>query len=131
MKRMQGLKSQKVLTSIGGIEYSFKPLTAKLSLEGFYKKYDDLPVDASLLTPDIYDQSDVMYSIGEGYSYGAEVVFTEKVDKKFLGFCLPIHFHVHSVKISDQGIMVNGIAEIMIFAMLLPYWGYKVDLLEK
>jgi hypothetical protein len=79
------LKPTRVLTGIGGFEYSFKPQATKLSIEGYYKEYDDLPVDASLLTKDNYDQSDRMYSIGEGYSYGLELFLQKKLTQHFSG----------------------------------------------
>jgi hypothetical protein len=79
------LKPTRVLTGIGGFEYSFKPQAAKFSIEGYYKEYDDLPVDSSLLTKDNYDQSDRMYSIGEGYSYGLELFLQKKLTQHFSG----------------------------------------------
>lgn len=79
------LKPTRVLTGIGGFEYSFKPQAAKFSIEGYYKKYNDLPVDTSLRTPDNYDQSDRICSIGEGYSYGLELFYQKKLTQHFSG----------------------------------------------
>lgn len=79
------LKSTRVVTGIGGFEYSFKPQAAKFSIEGYYKQYDDLAVDSSLLTQDNYDQSDRKYSTGEGHSYGLELFLQKKLTQHFSG----------------------------------------------
>lgn len=124
------LNPQRVLTSIAGIEYNLRPLTAKLSLEGFYKKYDKLPVDASLLTSDIYDKSDVLYSIGEGYSYGAEAFFQKKLTKNFWGtvsYSLSRAFS-KDVRPGHEDEWYRGDYDFR--NALTLSGGYKVDLLE-
>lgn len=79
------LDPERVYTGIAGFEYNFKPLAAKLSIEGYYKQYANMPVNAALLTIDPYDQSDRVLSIGEGYSYGVEFFLHKKLLDHFSG----------------------------------------------
>jgi len=84
-KENNNLEPVRVITGIAGFEYNFRPQAAKLSVEGYYKSYDDLPVNASLLTADIYDQSDRVLSTGRGYSYGIEFFLHKKLMDHFSG----------------------------------------------
>jgi hypothetical protein len=73
------------MTGVGGIEYQYTPLTAKVICEAYYKKYDRLPVDSSLLSADPYDKSPVLLAIGEGKSYGVELFLQKKLTRRFFG----------------------------------------------
>jgi hypothetical protein len=124
------LKSTRVLTGIGGFEYSLKPLAAKFSIEGYYKKYNDLPVDASLLTIDTTDQSDRLYSIGEGYSYGVELFFQKKLTQHFSGsfaYSLSRAFN-KDPRPGHEGQWYRGDYDFR--NALTVTAGYKTDLLE-
>lgn len=126
----KNLKPKEVVTGIGGMEYNFKPQAAKVSIEGYYKRYYDIPVQASLLTADIYDKSNLMYSIGEGYSYGLELFLQKKLTNHFWGTIS------YSLSRSFTKDLRPGHEEKMFRSdydfrnALTLSGGYKVDLLE-
>ncbi len=81
----KNLEPVRATSGIAGVEYTLKSLGAKFSLEGYYKKYDDLPVNAALLTDDKYDLSNDVVSCGDGYSYGLELFVQKKLLNHFSG----------------------------------------------
>jgi outer membrane cobalamin receptor len=81
----KNLEPVRATSGIAGVEYTMKSLGAKFSLEGYYKKYDDLPVNAALLTDDKYDLSNEVVSSGDGYSYGLELFIHKKLLNHFSG----------------------------------------------
>ena len=124
------LKSIRVLTGIGGFEYSLKQLAAKFSIEGYYKKYNDLPVNAALLTKDNYDQSDRLHSIGNGYSYGVELFFQKKLTQHFSGsfaYSLSRAFN-KDLRPGHDGQWYRGDYDFRNALTITA--GYKTDLLE-
>ena len=81
------LKSKRAMTGIGGLEYQFGSSGIKGIVEGYYKQYDDMPVDSSLLRPynspqDMFIKSNDRISIGRGRSYGLELFAQKKLTKE-------------------------------------------------
>jgi hypothetical protein len=76
---------KQTLSGIGGIEYIAQKYATKFSFEGFYKKYNHLPVNSALLTPALYDETNIVQSIGKGYSYGLELFIHKKLVNNFSG----------------------------------------------
>ncbi|TPN87633.1 TonB-dependent receptor [Aquimarina algicola] len=74
-----------------GIQHYFSP-SASISLEGFYKRYDDYPVsildEVSLANKgadfEVLGSEDVA-TVGRGRSYGAELQFQQKLSNNFYG----------------------------------------------
>ncbi len=80
------LEPKMALTGIGGLEYVFDVLETKVALEGYYKRYYDLPVDSSLLFADTsragrFVTSDRVYSRSGGHSWGVEVFGQKKLTR--------------------------------------------------
>lgn len=74
-----------------GLQHYFGP-SSNISLEGFYKKYDDYPVsvrDGVSLANKGADfeilGSEAIASVGQGRSYGAELQFQQKLSNNFYG----------------------------------------------
>jgi len=57
----------------------------KLSVETYYKKYFDVPVNISFTTSDTLDYSRERINIGKGYAKGVEVFLQKKVKDNFWG----------------------------------------------
>ncbi|MFD2563349.1 TonB-dependent receptor [Aquimarina rubra] len=74
-----------------GLQHNFSP-SSSISLEGFYKRYDDYPVSVldgvSLANKgadfEILGSEDVA-TVGKGRSYGAELQFQQKLSNNFYG----------------------------------------------
>ncbi|WP_299221545.1 TonB-dependent receptor [uncultured Aquimarina sp.] len=74
-----------------GLQHDFSP-SSSISLEGFYKRYDDYPVSildgVSLANKgadfEILGSEDVA-TVGKGRSYGAELQFQQKLSNNFYG----------------------------------------------
>jgi len=81
--RNRELKPKRAITGIGGVEYYIESFDIKVIAEGFYKKYDNLLFDASLLTPDSLDQTDQLVDDGEGHSFGIELFAQKKLTHSF------------------------------------------------
>ncbi len=81
--RNNHLKPKRAITGIGGVEYYLDRFDVKLAAEGFYKKYDNLLFDASLLTPDSLDETDVLVDDGEGHTFGIELFVQKKLTGSF------------------------------------------------
>ncbi len=81
--RNRELKSKRAITGIGGVEYYIESFDIKVIAEGFYKKYDNLLFDASLLTPDSLDQTDQLVDDGEGHAFGIELFAQKKLTHSF------------------------------------------------
>ena len=84
----KALKPKRAATGIGGLEYQFGASGVKCAAEGFYKRYDDMPVDSFLLSstppvPDKFNHSLARVSIGKGRSYGLELFAEKKLTKEF------------------------------------------------
>jgi hypothetical protein len=75
------LQPVRAATGIVGAEYLYSPFDTKFSIEGFYKNYSRLPVNAALLTADSLDRSDVLVDTGKGRSYGIELFAQKKLAK--------------------------------------------------
>jgi hypothetical protein len=79
----KSLPPKRVMTGIVGLEYVFKTTGVKSVIEGYYKKYSNMPIDSSLLRSDAVQPQDrfipsnVLVSGGNGRSYGLEL-FAEK-----------------------------------------------------
>jgi len=73
----RSLGPKRAVTGIAGLEYLFDRWQARCVAEAFVKRYDGLPVDTALLSPDPYDKTAARSSIGEGVSAGVEL-FAEK-----------------------------------------------------
>lgn len=74
-----------------GLQHYFSP-SASISLEGFYKRYDDYPVSVrdgvSLANKGGGFEvlgSEPIETVGKGRSYGAELQFQQKLSKNFYG----------------------------------------------
>jgi hypothetical protein len=81
------LKPKRAVTGIGGLEYQFGASGIKCIAEGYYKQYDGMPVDSSLLTytppvPDKFIRSNALASVGKGRSYGLELFAQKKLTKE-------------------------------------------------
>lgn len=77
---------------VGGVEWVHPILKSKISLEGYYKKYNDYPFsvadEVALLNKDIdlfRAVSEPVVSIGEGESYGIELLVEQKKSRDFYG----------------------------------------------
>ncbi|MBD3319831.1 MAG: TonB-dependent receptor plug domain-containing protein [Chitinivibrionales bacterium] len=83
------LRPKQAITGIGGAEYVFTGLHIKCMLEGYYKQYNHLPVDSSLLEGNTeisrYNQGRALVSDGEGKSYGFELFAQKKLTKHLSG----------------------------------------------
>lgn len=74
-----------------GVQHYFSP-SSSISLEGFYKRYEDYPVSVldsvSLANKgadfEVLGSEDVE-TVGRGRSYGAELLFQQKLSKNFYG----------------------------------------------
>jgi outer membrane receptor for ferrienterochelin and colicin len=68
---------------VAGLEYLFRD-DMRLTLEGFYKTYDDVPVNRSSTTTDPFDNyQGQLVNAGEGEAYGAELFFQKKLTRSF------------------------------------------------
>ncbi len=67
-----------------GIDHLFAE-DVKGTVEGYYKLYNDVPVESSLTTPDPNDQIDAFVNAGKGYAYGIEFFLQKKVQKDLWG----------------------------------------------
>ncbi|MBQ4801665.1 TonB-dependent receptor [Aquimarina sp. MMG015] len=82
-----------------GLQHDFSP-SSSISLEGFYKRYDDYPVSVldgvSLANKgagfEILGSEDVA-TVGRGRSYGAELQFQQKLSNNFYGIFAYTWFH--------------------------------------
>lgn len=81
--RNKNLDPKQVMTGILGFEYFLDNIDTKIITEGFYKQYNNLLFDASLLTPDPFDESDRLVDNGEGFSFGLELFAQKKLTKSF------------------------------------------------
>jgi TonB-dependent Receptor Plug Domain. len=76
---------KRALTGIAGFEYYFPaPIGVQWTCEGFYKRYDDLPVDSSLLYSaasgiDRFTLYNGAAGVGQGKSYGVEAYAQKKL----------------------------------------------------
>jgi hypothetical protein len=75
---------KRALTGITGLEYYVPALGVQLTCEGFYKRYDNLPVDSALLHSaasgiDRFILYNGAAGIGQGKSYGAEAFAQKKL----------------------------------------------------
>jgi hypothetical protein len=83
----RALKPKRAITGIGGLEYQFGASGIKCIAEGFYKQYDGMAIESSLLsyTPSVPDQfihSNALESVGKGHSYGLELFAQKKLTKE-------------------------------------------------
>lgn len=67
-----------------GVEHLFKP-DIKGVMEVYHKKYQDLPVRESDITPDPYDWSSVFVPEGESYARGMELFLQKKFRRNLYG----------------------------------------------
>ena len=79
---------KRALTGIAGVEYRFGEAGVQCIVEGFYKRYDHMPVDSSLLSVDQSVQEEFSTShgvaaIGAGRSYGVEAFAQKKLTREF------------------------------------------------
>jgi hypothetical protein len=84
----KNLKSKRASTIISGLEYQFASSGIKCIIEGYYKKYDNLPVDSILLRQyvsplDKFVKTVNKVSVGKGRSYGLEFFAQKKLTKEF------------------------------------------------
>lgn len=90
----KNLKPRQAISSTIGTEYTFEKIAAKLIIEGFLKRYRNLPIEASQITEFGMDKSDTLFSIGKGLSYGLELFFKKDLSKNF--FCTFAYSHSRS-----------------------------------
>jgi hypothetical protein len=81
------LKPKRAVTGVGGLEYQFGPSGIKSIVEGYYKQYDNIAVDSSLLRPynsaaDTFVKTNDRLSIGRGRSYGLELFAQKNLTKE-------------------------------------------------
>jgi len=83
------LRPKRALTGIGGVEYFLSKWSTKLSIEGYYKRYDGLLVDSSYLqsVPAVtrFTHTEALAASGKGKSYGVEFFAQKKLVKNFSG----------------------------------------------
>lgn len=79
----KNLEPKRATTGVLGIEYFIDALGIKTTIEGFFKQYAHLAVDSSLLTPEPYDESDALVSVGNGRAAGIEVFAQKKLTDMF------------------------------------------------
>ena len=83
------LAPKRAVTGIGGAEYTIDQWATKITLEGYYKRYDDLAVDSSYLmdVPYIteFTRTNALVSLGRGKSYGIELFAQKKLTDHFSG----------------------------------------------
>ena len=75
---------KRALTGIAGVEYYLSGIGVQMTCEGFYKRYDGLPVDSSLLHSaasgiDRFTLYNGAAGNGQGKSYGAEAFAQKKL----------------------------------------------------
>jgi Carboxypeptidase regulatory-like domain/TonB-dependent Receptor Plug Domain len=75
---------RRAITGIAGVEYYLSAFGVHTTCEGYYKRYDDLPVDSSLLhsaatETDRFTMYNGAAGIGRGKSYGAEAFAQKKL----------------------------------------------------
>ncbi|MBN2362918.1 TonB-dependent receptor [candidate division WOR-3 bacterium] len=78
------LKSKYTEQAVVGIEHLFAD-DIKITVEGYYKHYRDVPIDRSSTTSDPNDWDGVFINEGEGYAKGIEFFLQKKVMKNFWG----------------------------------------------
>ena len=68
---------------VAGLEYLFYD-DMRLTVEGFYKTYNDVPVNRGATTADPFDHyQGQLVNAGEGEAYGAELFFQKKLTRSF------------------------------------------------
>jgi len=66
-----------------GLDYLFRD-DMKLTVEGYYKSYHDVPLEQSLTTPEpLDDDNGRLLTAGEGEAYGIEFFFQKKLLRQF------------------------------------------------
>jgi hypothetical protein len=125
------MKPKRAVTGIAGIEYLFEKYSAKCIAEVYYKHYNNLPVQESLLTPEIYDQSDVISTTGKGRSYGIEL-FVQKKLVSNLFFTVSYSYSRAEQRDFRPGYHDSWIRSDFDYRNVATLSaGYKFDLLEK
>jgi len=91
-----------------GVQYNASN-SSYVSLESFYKKYDNYPVsvldEVSLANKGAGFEvlgNEEIWSIGKGRSYGIEFLFQQKLSKNFYGICSYTWFKSEFTGIDDQ-----------------------------
>ncbi len=83
------LEPKRAATWIVGAEHEFPDMAARVTMESFYKHYDHLAVDSSLLRGDMvlsrFTSSYARASVGEARSYGVELYLHKKLLRSFSG----------------------------------------------
>ncbi len=108
------LPPKKATTGIAGIEYSHSPWNSKLSVEGYYKEYQNLPVDSSFLGNDSiisrFTRSTALVGTGVGRSYGVELYAKKKLTRHFSGSAAYSYSHVRykDIRPGHEGIWYPG-----------------------
>ena len=78
------LKSKYTDHYIVGLEHYFTD-DLKGSMEAYYKKYQDVPVNKSMLTPDPNDKNKEMINEGTGYAKGVEFFLQKHIKENLWG----------------------------------------------
>ncbi len=77
------LKSKYTRQYVIGLEQLFGE-SVRMTLEAYYKRYDDVPISESMTTPDPYDYgSGWIINAAEGYARGVEFFLQKKMTKNF------------------------------------------------
>lgn len=79
------LAPRRALTTVVGCEYTLLPADIQFILEGYFKIYDHLPVDSSLITADPFDRSAGKAAIGDGRGSGVELFVQKKLTDHIFG----------------------------------------------
>ncbi|HEX2959636.1 MAG TPA: TonB-dependent receptor [Chitinispirillaceae bacterium] len=127
----RSMKPKRATTAIAGVEYLIEKFSIKCIAEMYYKHYNNLPIEQSLLTSELYDQSDVLLTTGKGRSYGVEL-FAQKKLVKNLFFTVS-----YSLSKAEQRDFRPGFHDTWIRSdfdyrhVATISGGYKFELLEK
>jgi len=78
------LKSKYTEQYIAGLEHYFSD-DLKSSIEVYYKKYQDIPISKSSITPDPHDSDPELINKGEGYAKGVELFLQKHIKKELWG----------------------------------------------
>jgi hypothetical protein len=125
------MKPKRATTAITGIEYLIEKYSIKCIAEVYYKHYNHLPVELSLLTPELYDQSDVLLTTGKGRSYGIEL-FAQKKLVKNLFFTISYSLSKAEQRDFRPGFQDHWIRSDFDYRHVATVsGGYKFELLEK
>ncbi|MBN2709449.1 MAG: TonB-dependent receptor [Calditrichaceae bacterium] len=120
----KNLKNKYTRQYITGLEHFFSD-DIKLSVEAYYKTYDNVPVPLKYTTPDPLDYDNGVYVNAEkGYSAGAELFFQKKLVRHFSSI-VSYSYSVSKRRDERNGKYFNGDYDYRNVLTLIG--GYKYD----